>query len=150
MIATIYLSGLSAFGLGFACLALRYARPAPTGAADPVGGIAWGRLGLFGLTQGLHHWWSLTLLAGEESAAAEGARSLLLVLSLLLLADAGRVSVSTAGRRSPPAILAAALLVTGLGGLAGWPGVRTAAALTLALPGGLAVSRALHHRVQPR
>jgi PAS domain S-box-containing protein len=107
--------------------------------------LPWMWLGLFGAAHGLNEWLDLLALDFGGGPAFGLARVTLLIVSFVFLVEFGRASTLTLRGRGPGRlILAVLLVVTALGGLAGFAGLWPASRYALGLVGGLWAAGALY------
>ncbi len=106
--------------------------------------LPWFWFGIFGLTQGLAAWIQLLAISLGAQAMLQVLAAGLKLVSLICLTEFGRAGFSrTRGQDGGWWLLTLLLMITGLGGLKGWPGIQIAGGYALGLVGGMWASAAL-------
>lgn len=124
----IFINGLALVSLALACHTPKFTAGRH---------LPWNWLLLFGLTQGVYQWLKLPAISLGDGLLLEGARAGTALLSFLFLAEFGRAGAAAVRGKGPGRwILAPLLLLSALGGLAGLPGMKAAAAYAMGLTGG--------------
>jgi PAS domain S-box-containing protein len=106
--------------------------------------LPWRWFGLFALAQGIAAWLSLAAMNFGNSPYLLLTGEILQIVSWVFLAEFGRSGISRVlGRDSGLWFIALLLMLTGLGGLKGWPGIELTSRYALGLAGGLWAAAAL-------
>ncbi len=106
--------------------------------------MPWLWLGLFGLFQGLAAWTLLLAVSFGQQTFLKVFAAGLKMVSLICLTEFGRTGFSrTRGQDGGWWLLTLLLMITGFGGLKGWPGILLAGGYALGLIGGLWATAAL-------